>query len=197
MGTCLPAVTEALAATPGVASSAGKTWPYWQIPQSACSVTRGYGFHTVEVNHTQGSKSDTPPCHAMASTCVCDSLHVPSRMLGGDLLVFLVALSKNARHYACGAAARVLVVTLGLDAVRFLPIMYVMRRLRPVEEVVAAPRKFRSVERLGEDVAHHVRVGDQVHRDHEALAQLADVAHPTTTIDPLHRPLPLTAVYLG
>ena len=58
MGTCLPAVTEALAATPGVASSAGKTWPYWQIPQSACSVTRGYGFHTVEVNHTQGSKSD-------------------------------------------------------------------------------------------------------------------------------------------
>ena len=125
MGTCLPAVTEALAATPGVASSAGKTWPYWQIPQSACSVTRGYGFHTVEVNHTQGSKSDTPPCHAMASTCVCDSLYVPSRMLGGDLLVFLVALFKNARHYACGAAARVLVITLDLDAVRFLPIMYV------------------------------------------------------------------------
>ena len=149
MGTCLPAVTEALAATPGVASSAGKIRPYWQIPQSACSVTRGYGFHTVEVNHTQGSKSDTPPCHAMASTCVCDSLHVPSRMLGGDLLAFLVALSKNARHYACGAAARVLVVTLGLDAVRFLPIMYVMRRLRPVEEVVAAPRNFRTVERLG------------------------------------------------
>ena len=128
MGTCLPAVTEALAATPGVASSAGKTWPYWQIPQSACSVTRGYGFHTVEVNHTRGSKSDTPPCHAMASTCACDSLRVPSRMLGGDLLVFLVALFKNARRYACGAAARVLVVTLGLDAVRFLPIMYVMRR---------------------------------------------------------------------
>ena len=58
MGTCLPAVTEALAATPGVASSAGKTWPYWQIPQSACSVTRGYGFHTVEVNHTH-----TPGTH--------------------------------------------------------------------------------------------------------------------------------------
>ena len=141
MGTCLPAVTEALAATPGVASSAGKTWPYWQIPQSACSVTRGYGFHTVEVNHTQGSKSDTPPCHAMASTCVCDSLYVPSRMLGGDLLVFLVALFKNARRYACGAAARVFVVTLDLDAGRFLPIMYVMRRLRPVEEVVATPRE--------------------------------------------------------
>ena len=32
----------------------------------------------------------------MASTCACDSLRVPSRMLGGDLLVFLVALSKNA-----------------------------------------------------------------------------------------------------
>ena len=93
-------------------------------------------------------------------------------MLGGDLLVFLVALSKNARHHACGAAARVLVVTLGLDAVRFLPIMYVMRRLRPVEEVVAAPRKFRAVERLGEDVAHNVGVGDQVHRDHEVLTQL-------------------------
>ena len=45
----LPAVTEALAATPGVASSAGKIPPFWQIPQSACSVTRGYGFHTVEV----------------------------------------------------------------------------------------------------------------------------------------------------
>ena len=41
------------------ASSAGKIRSYWQIPQSACSVTRGYGFHTVEVNHTQGSKSDS------------------------------------------------------------------------------------------------------------------------------------------
>ena len=52
MCTCLPAVTEALAATPGVASSAGKIPPFWQIPQSTYSVTRGYGFHAVEVNHT-------------------------------------------------------------------------------------------------------------------------------------------------
>ena len=35
MGTCLPAVTEALAATPGVASGAGKIPPFRQIPQSA------------------------------------------------------------------------------------------------------------------------------------------------------------------